>query len=193
MNPRFILASSSPRRKELLRLVGTDPLILIPEVDEQRHAGESLETFLRRVTIDKGRAVYREDYFDIPLISADTIVYCENRLIGKPRGRDEAYEFLKLLSGNVHELWTGLSLLYHGESHYDVSRTKVFFSPISDSELQHYLEHEHYMDKAGAYAIQGRASVFVRRIEGCYFNVMGFPLNLFYTMLNQLGVELWKP
>jgi septum formation protein len=187
---QFILASSSPRRKELLKLVGIQPRVIVPEVDERRAAGETVEDFLRRVTIEKGRAVYKEDYCYIPVISADTIVLCDGLLIGKPVGRAEAFEFLKLLSGNVHEVWTGVSLLYQGQPYYDLARTKVVFSPISDEEINHYLEHEHYMDKAGAYAIQGRASVFVEKIDGCYFNVMGFPLNLFYTMLKRIDLTL---
>lgn len=191
MSQRFILASSSPRRKELLKLIGIEPLILIPEVDEQRQPGEELETFLKRVTLEKGRAVYQPDYRDKPIICADTIVYCDNRLIGKPRDREEARSFMRLLSANTHEVWTGLGLLYKGKQYYGVSRTRVEFSEISQSELDYYLENEHYMDKAGAYAIQGMASLFVKRIEGCYFNVMGFPLNLFYNMLKQIGVEIW--
>jgi nucleoside triphosphate pyrophosphatase len=190
MNQTFILASSSPRRKELLKLVGIEPQILIPEVDESRLPGEDIEVFLRRVTIAKGQAVYKAEFYDIPVISSDTIVYCDNHLIGKPRDRSQAYDFLKLLSDNIHEVWTGISVLYKGESYYDLARTQVVFSVIDEAELQYYLDHEHYQDKAGAYAIQGRASVFVKKIDGCYFNVMGFPLNLFYNMVKGMGLRL---
>jgi septum formation protein len=188
---KFILASSSPRRRELLKMVGIEPRILIPEVDEGRRPGESVEDYLRRVTLAKGEAVYREEFYDIPIISADTIVLCAGRIIGKPRTRDEAAEFLKTLSGNVHEVWTGVSILYKGMPHYDYSRTRVVFDDISDEELQYYLDAEDYMDKAGAYAIQGKASVFVKKIDGCYFNVMGFPLNLFYRMLEEVGINIY--
>ncbi|MCP5050209.1 MAG: septum formation protein Maf [bacterium] len=190
MKLEFILASSSPRRKELLKLIGIQPRIISPHVDESRLPGEKVDDFLRRVTIAKGREVYGEEFYNIPVISADTIVLCDDHLIGKPVDRDEAFGFLKLLSGNKHEVWTGLSILYRGEVYYEVARTGVLFSELSEEEINHYLEIEHYMDKAGAYAIQGRASVFVRRIEGCYFNVMGFPLNLFYTMLKTMGIPL---
>ncbi len=191
LNPvKFILASSSPRRRELLKQVGVEPLIVVPEVDESRKQDEPVDVFIRRVTLAKGSAVYREEYFFIPIISADTIVLCAGQLIGKPANRDEAYRFLTLLSGNEHEVWTGVAILYRGESYYNLARTRVVFSEISQIELEHYLEHEHYMDKAGAYAIQGLASLFVERIEGCYFNVMGFPLNLFYAMLKKIGLSL---
>ncbi|MCP5104866.1 MAG: septum formation protein Maf [bacterium] len=187
----LILASSSPRRKELLKLVGIEPRIIVPHVDENQRPGESIDTFLRRVSISKGKAVYRDEFFHVPVISSDTIVLCENQVIGKPVDRAQAFSFLKLLSGNVHEVLTGVAILYRGESHYDYARTRVEFSEISDEELNYYLDNENYQDKAGAYAIQGMASVFVKKIDGCYFNVMGFPLNLFYTMLKTINAPCW--
>jgi len=190
MAPTFILASSSPRRKELLNLVGIQPRILIPTVDESMNPGETVEAFLRRVSIAKGEAVYKEEFFRIPIISSDTIVICAGEMIGKPRDREEAFEFLRKLSGSIHEVWTGLAIRYRGGCQYEQARTAVEFSPLSDLEIRHYLDNEDYMDKAGAYAIQGRASVFIKRIDGCYFNVMGFPLNLFYNMLKGMDISL---
>lgn len=187
----IILASASPRRKELLKLLGIEPQIIVPTIDEIIKTRESIETFLRRVTISKGKAIYREEFYNTPIISADTIVLCENKLIGKPRTRADAFGFLKTLSNNVHDVLTGVSILYRGTSHYDFARTRVVFSEISDEEINYYLDNENYMDKAGAYAIQGKASVFVKKIDGCYFNVMGFPLNLFYTMLKKIGINLY--
>jgi septum formation protein len=172
--------------------VGIEPKILVPTIDESKLPGESTESFLRRVAIAKGEAVYREEFVDIPIISSDTIVICDNRILGKPVDVPQAGEFMKLLSGNVHEVWTGVSILYRGEAHYDFARTGVEFNGISERELQYYLENEDYMDKAGAYAIQGMASVFVKKIDGCYFNVMGFPLNLFYNMLKKIGIHMYK-
>ncbi len=165
---------------------------MVPEVDEGKKVGERVEEFLRRVTIDKGEAVYREEFFDIPIVSSDTIVLLDNHIIGKPVDPDDARAILERLSNQVHEVWTGVSILYRGVPHYNFARTGVEFNGISREELDYYLENEDYMDKAGAYAIQGKASVFVKRIDGCYFNVMGFPLNLFYTMLKELGFELYR-
>ena len=176
---RLILASSSPRRKALLKLLDIEPRILIPTVDESQIPGESIDVFLRRVAIAKGRAVFCDEFFDVPIISSDTIVLCENTVIGKPVNRADAQRFLRFLSGNVHEVLTGVSILYKGTSYYDFARTRVEFVEISEEEIEYYLDNEDYRDKAGAYAIQGKASVFVKKIDGCYFNVMGFPLNLF--------------
>ncbi|MDQ1352751.1 MAG: nucleoside triphosphate pyrophosphatase, partial [Acidobacteriota bacterium] len=106
--------------------------------------------------------------------------------------RDEAYRFMKILSGNVHEVLTGVAVRYRGISYYEYARTRVEFSEISEEELAYYLDNEHYLDKAGAYAIQGLASAFIKRIEGCFFNVMGFPVNLFYRMMKELGIELYS-
>ncbi len=189
---RLILASSSPRRKELLEMLGLEPEIIVPFVDENCLPGEPIENFLRRVSIAKGEAVYRDEFFNDPVISSDTIVWCDNLIIGKPINRDEAYRFLKILSGNVHEVLTGLAIRYRGVFYYEYARTQVEFSEISEEELKYYLDNEDYMDKAGAYAIQGLASAFVKRIDGCYFNVMGFPVNLFYQMMKGLGIELYK-
>lgn len=189
---RLILASSSPRRKELLEMLGLEPEIIVPTLDENSLPGEPMETFLRRVSIAKGEAVYRDEFFDVPVISSDTIVWCDNLIIGKPVDRDEAYRFMKILSGNVHEVLTGLAVRYRGVCYYEYARTRVEFSEISEEELKYYLDNEDYMDKAGAYAIQGLASAFVKRIDGCYFNVMGFPVNLFYQMMKGMGIELYK-
>jgi septum formation protein len=187
----FILASSSPRRRELLKLLDIEPLILTPSIKEHRKDGETIEAFVKRIAIAKGKNVYKDDYFEVPLISADTVVYCDRRLIGKPTTRSEAFQFLTFLSGRVHVVLTGISIIYQGITTYDLARTNVEFVNIRKSEIDHYLDNENYMDKAGAYAIQGKASVFVRRIDGCFFNVMGFPLNLFYSLLKKIGVNIW--
>ena len=103
--------------------------------------------------------------------------------------RDHAREMLNLLSGQMHEVWTGISILHRGKTGFDCQRTRVYFDAIDRRELEHYLNHEHYLDKAGAYAIQGRAAAFVRKINGCYFNVMGLPLNLLIKMLKKAGIQ----
>lgn len=187
---KIILASASPRRRELLQLVGIDPEVIAPQIDEEIRPGESLEKFLMRVTREKSASVYSEKYDDALILSADTIVLLKGSVIGKPVDRNNAYEILRKLSGKVHEVWTGVSIFHLGKYWFDLSRTRVFFEEISDREIFDYLDDEHYMDKAGAYAIQGRAAVFVKKIEGCYFNVMGFPLHLFSRMLKRLGFSI---
>jgi septum formation protein len=188
---KVVLASMSPRRKELLQLIGLAPEVIAPDIEEAVLPGETTDGFLQRVTIAKGLAVYKKRHFHSLLVSADTVVLLDGALIGKPAGRDDAFSMLARLSGRRHEVLTGLALMHEGETTFAISRTHVDFKELANGEIEHYLDHENFMDKAGAYAIQGRAAVFVERIEGCYFNVMGFPLNMFYRMLVQRGLDLY--
>jgi septum formation protein len=188
---KLVLASASPRRKELLHLIGLDPEIIPPDIDEAPRPAEATGAFLERVTIAKGIAVYKKKFFSQLLVSADTVVLLDGSLIGKPVDRQDAFLMLRRLSGKRHEVLTGLALMYQGETRFAISRTHVYFKELDDREINFYLDHENFMDKAGAYAIQGRAAVFVERIEGCYFNVMGFPLNLFYRMLNERSIDVF--
>jgi septum formation protein len=188
---KVILASVSPRRKELLQLIGLAPEVIAPDIEEAVLPGEAVDVFLQRVAIAKGMAVYKKRFFHNLIISADTVVLLAGELIGKPAGRDEAFSMLERLSGRSHEVLTGLALMHEGATSFAISRTRVQFKELAAAEIAHYLDHENYMDKAGAYAIQGRAAVFVERIEGCYFNVMGFPLNLFYRLLGDRGLTLY--
>jgi len=188
---KIVLASASPRRKELLQLIGLAPEVIPADIEEAVLPGEAIDVFLQRVAIAKGMAVYQKRFFHSLLVSADTVVLLDNALIGKPSGREDAFSMLASLSGRRHEVLTGLALMHEGETTFAISRTHVQFRELADAEIDHYLDHENFMDKAGAYAIQGRAAIFVERIEGCYFNVMGFPLNLFYRMLGQRGLNLY--
>jgi septum formation protein len=189
---RIILASASPRRRKLLRLIGLAPEVVPADIEERARPGETVDGFLERVTIAKGVEIYRKKYYHSLLVSADTVVLLDGALIGKPADRPDAFTMLSRLSGRRHEVLTGLALMYRGETRYAVSRTHVYFKELSAGEIDFYLDHENFMDKAGAYAIQGRAAIFVERIEGCYFNVMGFPLNLFYRMLGERGVNVYE-
>lgn len=188
---RVILASASPRRKELLQLIGLVPEVIAPDIGEAALPGEAIDAFLRRVAIAKGIEVFRKRFFHALIVSADTVVLLDGALIGKPTGREDACSMLDRLSGRSHEVLTGLALMYEGETSFAISRTRVQFKKLAGDEIAHYLDHENYMDKAGAYAIQGMAAIFVERIEGCYFNVMGFPLNLFYRLLSERGLNLY--
>jgi septum formation protein len=188
---KILLASASPRRQELLRMIGLAPEIIIPAIDEMVRPDEAPAAFLERVAIAKGIAVYRKKFFSHLLISADTVVLLGHSVIGKPADRQEAFMMLKQLSGQRHDVLTGISLMYQGETRFEISSTAVYFKELTDSEIEFYLDHENFLDKAGAYAIQGRAALFVERIDGCFFNVMGFPLNLFYRMVGDRGLDLY--
>jgi septum formation protein len=188
---KIVLASASPRRRELLRLIGLNPEIIVPDIDEIIRPDEAPMVFLERVAIAKAIEVYKKKYFSHLLISADTVVLLGNSLIGKPADRDDAFRMLSRLSGRRHEVLTGISLMYQGETSFEISRTAVYFNELAEKEIHFYLDHEEYLDKAGAYAIQGRAAIFVEKIDGCFFNVMGFPLSLFFRMVKARGLELY--
>jgi septum formation protein len=188
---KIVLASASPRRLELLQLIGLNPEIIAPDITEIKRPDESPAVFLERMAIAKGIEVYKKKFFSRLLISADTVVLLDGALIGKPTDRKDAFRMLNQLSGRRHEVLTGISLMYQGETSFEISRTGVYFKELADSEINFYLDHENFLDKAGAYAIQGRAAIFVERIDGCFFNVMGFPLNLFYRMIKKRGLDLY--
>jgi septum formation protein len=188
---KVVLASASPRRKELLQLIGLAPEVIPPNIEEAARGGETVDAFLERVTIAKAFEIYKKKFFHALIVSADTMVRLDDALIGKPTGRAGAAAMLQRLSGRQHEVLTGLALMHQGETRFAISRTQVYFKALDDREIGFYLDHENFMDKAGAYAIQGRAAIFVERIEGCFFNVMGFPLNLFYRMLGELGLNVY--
>ena len=185
---RIILSSSSPRIKKLLQKIWLNPQTLKPFIEEAVLPDESLIEFAQRISLEKAEAVYQEKFFADLVISSDTIINFNNTLIGKPDSPEDAYKILKVLSGRTHEVISGLVLFHRGEKYVDYSCTKVRFENLTDTEINAYLKGGDYADKAGAYGIQGKASIFVKGIEGCYFNVMGFPLNLFYTMVKQIGI-----
>ncbi len=185
-----ILASSSPRRLELLNLIDIKPEVQNPKIKEDILPGEDPENFVSRIAVEKGKFIRKTKYSDDLIISADTIVLIEKRMIGKPSGREDAFRMLELLSGKMHKVISGVSLLYKDKEIIKNSVTEVKFSNITAWEISKYLDNESYMDKAGAYAIQGKASIFVEKINGCYFNVMGFPLNLFYSMIKILDISI---
>jgi len=171
-------------------MIGFEPLILIPEIKEDRLPGEDIPDFLERICLAKAFAVYSKSHFNHLLVAADTVVLCRDRLLGKPADREEARTMLECLSGCRHEVFTGLALLYKGRTSFTTCRTGVCFKKLLPREIEFYLDRNEHLDKAGAYAIQGTAAVFVESIEGCYFNVMGLPLNLFYTQLSNMGLPL---
>ncbi len=183
---KFILASTSPRRKELLAMINIYPEIITPDYDELQKNNEPIYDFLKRVSIGKGKSIKNKNNSEKIIISSDTIVFINNRIIGKPKDRTDAFNILKILSNNDHMVITGIAIQFKDKCLYDFRETKVSFESLTDNEINYYLDNENYIDKAGAYAIQGLASVFIKKIDGCYFNVMGFPLNLFSNMLKKI-------
>jgi len=190
----LVLASASPRRQELLRNAGV-PFVVqstdIPEVPQEREAPRA---FAERMAREKTLTVSRQRPADY-ILGADTIVVVDAQILGKPRDRADAVRMLRLLSGRHHQVITGVCLvgpddrgLETGFEDIRSETTLVTMEALSDADIHSYVSTGEPMDKAGAYAIQGRASRWVSRIEGDYFNVVGLPVSLVYKMLRARGV-----
>ena len=189
----IILASASPRRTEILGALGVEHTVFTANADESSEITDPhalTEELARR----KGLAVYEElrtnplfavDLDDTVIISADTVVYADRKILGKPRDPDNALEMLRSLSGRSHEVISGVAVTVGGVTKSASCSTKVFVDEIPEEELVAYANSGEPLDKAGAYAIQGHFSVWISSIEGCYFNVVGLPVNL----LNRLYFE----
>ena len=195
---RLILASASPRRKELLAAAGFDFQVMPVSIDEGQGTGEAAEKFVCRIAAEKARAAmaWIPPPRRSPVLGADTVVVLEGRTLGKPASTEEARRMLRLLSGKEHRVLTGVCLLLAMEDHAGsaaimredirLASTAVRFARLSEEEIEEYVATGEPFDKAGAYAIQGRASKFVEWIQGCYFNVVGLPIALVSQMLKDL-------
>ncbi len=187
-NKKVILATQSPRRIELLRSVGLDFEIFPPQVDENYRPGMSPVEYVRHNASEKAHWVADRVRYDL-IISADTVVTLNGKIYEKPDDSDEARQMLQELSGKTHHVITGFCLLSNDQIIIDHEQTHVTFYHLTDSEIEMYLQSDEPFDKAGAYGIQGFASLFIKKIEGCYFNVVGFPLGKFYQHLKKLQLE----
>jgi len=174
----LVLASQSPRRAEILRQAGVPFVVRAAPVDETLQFRETPEDYVRRLAEAKARAVACDA--DEIVLGADTTVVVDGEILAKPADAADARRMLALLSGRRHQVMTGVCLRRGGEQVCDHAVTAVWFAPMSAREIDDYVATGEPMDKAGAYAIQGAASKFIPRIEGCYFNVMGLPISLVY-------------
>ena len=183
---KFILASKSPRRKEILENLGLKFDIITVDADESC----SLENPSKRVealaTI-KGRAVLEsiKNKKDLLLIACDTLVYAEGEFMGKPRDKQDAERMMRLLSGKAHFVVSGIYIYHNGRECIASEKTKVTFDEMTDDEIESYISTDEPYDKAGGYAVQGLASVYIRGLEGDYFNVVGLPVNLLCKTLKK--------
>jgi len=187
----IILASASPRRKELLRQIGVVFVSVPASVDERVLPGETPEAYAVRVALDKARTAATRAGEGI-VIAADTIVVLDEAILGKPADARDAERMLSLLSGRVHRVITGLAVLdaETGTVLTGAGDTRVWFRALTGSEIAAYVKTGEPLDKAGAYGIQGKGALLVGRIEGCYFNVVGLPLSLLGEMLGKFGVNV---
>ncbi len=176
-----MLASQSPRRAEILRQAGIRFTVRATPVDETPFPGEKPEDYVQRLAESKARAVAAEA--DEVVLAADTTVVIEGEMLGKPENDADACRMLAKLSGRRHEVMTGICVRRGPGAIRDWASTAVWFAPMSDREIAEYAASGEPMDKAGAYAIQGLASKYIEKIEGCYFNVVGLPVSLVYRHL----------
>ena len=181
----LILASASPRRSELLRNASIPFVVEPAHIAEEPLSGEPPLQYAQRLARDKARAVFARHPNNV-VLGADTVVVVDEHLLEKPRDAEDAARMLRLLSGRMHKVITGVSLVAIGYEQTEAEITEVCFSRLSESEIAGYVQTGEPMDKAGAYAIQGVASRWVECIDGCYFNVVGLPVPRVYRMLQAL-------
>ena len=186
---KLILASASPRRAQILRDAGFTFTVLSSAVDETPIPGESAQDLVQRLADAKAELVAARAVGPAIVIAADTAVLIDGEILGKPRTADDAHQMLTRLSGHTHSVVTGVTVirLPDAERRSFIETTHVQFSTLSPEELTRYLSTDEPFDKAGAYAIQGRAGRYIPRIEGCYYNVVGLPLARLCHSLSELG------
>ncbi len=185
----LILASQSPRRRELLGLTGLPFIVRAADIDETMDPGRDPFDEVARVSRLKAEAVARKP--EDVVIAADTIVVCEGEVLGKPRNEADAFRILSLLSGRHHEVMTGMTVVCGDKAITHTEVTKIHFRELHPEEIRAYIASGEPMDKAGAYGIQGRAALFADEMVGVYYNVMGLPVCRLAVILRSLGLPIW--
>lgn len=182
---RVVLASSSPRRKEILEKFNLNPIVVNSKYIEKENFGENPIQVTMSLAFNKALSV-SGNYKDDIVIGADTIVVYNNTILGKPKDEQDAYRILDLLSGNTHEVITGISLIHENKNIkiIDYAKTKVTFRKLDSKRILNYIKTGEPLDKAGAYGIQGLGAILVEKIDGCYSNVVGLPLTKIDFYLN---------
>lgn len=184
----IILASASPRRRELLDLIGIRHTVVAPNIDESIRGAELPAAHVERLAREKASTVAQR-HPDALVIAADTVVVLDGRIMGKPRTEEEAVSMLAALSGVTHTVVTGMACTLNGRSESSVDNVSVTFRPLSDDEIREYVTTGEPMDKAGSYGIQGYGATIVRRIDGDYFAVMGLSLVRLADLMQRIGVR----
>ncbi|HEY5060225.1 MAG TPA: nucleoside triphosphate pyrophosphatase [Gemmatimonadaceae bacterium] len=185
VRPRVILASASPRRRELLMLAGIAHDVQPANIDESYVAGETPRQHAERLAREKSNAI---DATDSVVIGSDTIVVIDGDVLGKPRNRAHAVQMLTRLSGRSHTVMTGVAVRWRGRIVSDLVEVGVTFRPLSADDVERYVDTGEPMDKAGAYGIQGYGATIVERVDGDYFAVMGLSLNRLVRLMAELGL-----
>ena len=182
--PKLVLASGSPRRSEILNSVGWEFTKHVADIDETELADEMPDAYVLRLAREKAEAV-AVGFPDDIVLGADTTVVIGGQIIGKPVDLADALRMLTMLAGNWHEVLTGVAVVANGETRSAIQRTRVKFAPMDDAEIAFLAERGDPLDKAGAYAVQAQAALFIEGIEGDYWNVVGLPVNLVYELIKK--------
>ena len=194
MVSKVYLASASPRRQALLRQLGIEFEVVVPDIAERRCAGEAAEAYVRRIAAAKAQralALIQERGLDRwPIVAADTCVVLDGEILGKPRDRAEGEDMLRRLSGRIHEVLTAVAVVHGAFDRTVLNASRVAFRALLQDEITRYWQTGEPADKAGAYALQGRAAVFVCAIEGSYSGIVGLPLYELAGLLNEMGFEV---
>lgn len=186
---KYILASASERRQELLHRIVNDFDIIVSKFDEESvRIGENIEGYVIELAEGKANDVIDNITEDAIVIAADTIVTLDNEVLGKPKDKNHAFEMLKLLSGRTHRVYSAVVVVNTKTKKVEKEclYTEVKFSEITDEEIRQYIETKEPLDKAGSYGIQGFGGIFVEKINGCYYNVVGLPLNILNKMIKNV-------
>ncbi len=181
----LVLASASPRRQEIFNMLGLNPLVVVSDVHEPI---DHRPPYTLVCTHAKHKALSVASRFSSSavIVAADTLVQVEGLVLGKPQTKEDAKRYLEMLSGKSHQVYTGVCILHKSMQLTKYAKSIVTFQKMIESEIHDYVETKEPADKAGAYGIQGYGCQFITGIRGCYFNVMGFPVNLFYSMIKEL-------
>lgn len=182
--PKLLLASSSPRRSQILKMIDWTFEVGAVEVDESLSHDESPREYVERLAAAKAKAA-GDVHSHRPIVAADTTVVVDQHILAKPANAEDAKRMLRLLRGRWHQVLTGVALISESGLEVDVEMTEVRFAPMSDAEIDWYVSTGEPMDKAGAYAIQGKGARFIEGIKGDYFNVMGLPVRLLYDLIRR--------
>lgn len=188
---RLILGSASPRRKEILSFFSL-PFEQIPSdfPEETVHFKNDPIAYVKTLSEKKGESL-SQAHPDALILTADTAVFCKGKVYNKPKDKEEAFQFLSELSGNWHDIFTGIALR-KGETFYSaVENTRVLFHPLTPKQIKTYHHHFFFADKSGGFAVEGSGNIIVKRIEGCYYNILGLPMNALRELFSQMGVDLW--
>ena len=186
---KLVLASASPRRRDLLSQIGVRFRQKVVPIDEKPWDGESAEQYVQRLALEKARAARRTLELDVLVLGADTEVICEGRPLGKPANPDQGRDMLRALSGRRHRVLSAVALVGEREAVH-LSESLVWFRTLSEAEIDAYWGSGEPHDKAGGYAIQGLGAIFVERLEGSFSGVMGLPLYETAQLLKQFGIEV---